>query len=234
MTIDAAEAGRKAPAALAEQLREAILAGQLTAGTLLPAERVLAEQSQVSRSSVREALRILEAEGLIVTRPGRKGGPVVVSPAADALRRPLEAFIRSRALKPGSLYETLLVIEPAIARLAATNRTDDDLAQVAEAVERYSTCPDRDERLRLNAEIHVCLAAATGNELLTAIVRGLRDAIHASTTAPPFAAPGVREKTIESYGRILAAIEAHDADAAEQAMRRHIVGAGKIAGVRKR
>jgi DNA-binding FadR family transcriptional regulator len=228
--MSATELSLKAPAALAEQLRESILAGKLTAGTQLPAERVLAERSQVSRSSVREALRILEAEGLIVTRPGRKGGPVVVAPAGDALTRPLETFIRTRSLKPGSLYETLLVIEPAIARLAATNRTDEDLALVSEAIDRYSTSPDREERLRLNAEIHVCLAAATGNELLTAIVRGLRDAIHASSSAPPFAAPGVREKTIESYATIFAAIEARDADAAEKAMRRHIVGAGKIAG----
>lgn len=230
MTTTPAEFGRKAPAALAEQLREAILAGELTTGTQLPAERVLAEQSQVSRSSVREALRILEAEGLIVTRPGRKGGPVVVAPAGDALGRPLETFIRTRSLKPGSLYETLLVIEPAIARLAATNRTDEDLVRVQEAIEGYSTSPDRGERLSLNADIHVFIAAASGNELLTAIVRGLRDAIHAATTAAPFAAPGVRERTIESYGRILRAIEARDAEAAETAMRRHIVGAGKIVG----
>jgi DNA-binding FadR family transcriptional regulator len=229
--MSATDLSRKAPAALAEQLREAILAGDLTAGTQLPAERVLAERSQVSRSSVREALRILEAEGLIVTRPGRKGGPVVVSPAADALGRPLETFIRTRSLKPGSLYETLLVIEPAIARLAATNRTEEDLQRVGEAIESYCTCPDRELRLSLNADIHVCIAAASGNELLTAIVRGLRDAIFAATKAPSFAAPGVRERTIESYGRILAAIESGDADVAEAAMRRHIVGAGKISGV---
>ena len=74
----------KAPDVLAEHLRETILRGELAEGSPLPTERELGERSGLSRASVREALRILESEGLIQTRPGRNGGASVKQPTAQS------------------------------------------------------------------------------------------------------------------------------------------------------
>jgi GntR family transcriptional repressor for pyruvate dehydrogenase complex len=219
---------QKAPAALAAQLREAILGGELVAGAQLPPERELAEQSGISRGSVREALRILEADGLIETRSGRSGGPVVRRPSAESLGRPVDAFIRGRAIAAAHLVETLLVVEPAVARLAAEKRTDADLQRLATANETFASSPDHAERVALNAQWHVVLGAATHNELLIGIVNGLAHAIHAATGNEAFAAPGLLELTVVSNEKIRQALEAQDADAAERRMRRHISYAAEL------
>ena len=127
----------KAPDVLADDLRERILRGDFPEGTALPTERELGERYGLSRASVREALRILESEGLIQTRPGRNGGASVKQPTADSIARSVGLFVRGRRIRLKSLLETREVIEPAVARLAALNRTDADIAALAEAQQAH-------------------------------------------------------------------------------------------------
>jgi GntR family transcriptional regulator, transcriptional repressor for pyruvate dehydrogenase complex len=226
--IDPADA-RKASAVLADDLRETILGGGYPVGAPLPTERELAERAGVSRSSVREALRILETEGLIATRPGRNGGPSARRPTAQTLERQLTTFIRGHELQPGDLSEALLAIEPGVARLAAMNRTDEDLERLRELIERFVTSPDRSERLQLNAELRVAVADASHNELLRAVMAGLSEAIHVASSSEAFAVPGVTELAAASYEGILQALVERDPDAAERRVRRHVTRAAKIA-----
>jgi GntR family transcriptional repressor for pyruvate dehydrogenase complex len=219
----------KGSRAVAEALREAILTGALGDGEALPSERDMAGQADVSRGSVREALRALEAEGLIEVRAGRNGGAVVRMPGPDSLGRPVAAFIRSAGLNDRPLVETLLVLEPQIAAIAAINRTDDDLARLTTLADLLATADDHAERVVLNAEWHIALGAATHNGLLAGILHGLAQAIHAATDVAAFAVPGVRDRAVESYRRMLVALENHDADAAQRAMVRHITAAAEIA-----
>jgi GntR family transcriptional repressor for pyruvate dehydrogenase complex len=220
----------RASRTVAEVLREAILTGELKDGAVLPSERDLAGQADVSRGSVREALRGLEAEGLIEVRAGRSGGAVVRVPGPHSLGRPVAAFLRGAGLDNRPLVETLLVLEPAIAAIAAETRTDEDLAKLSDLVDRMVASPDHVERVMLNADWHTALAEATHNPILAGILSGLAEAIRASTTdVEAFAADGVRERTVASYRSLLEALEAQDANAAETLMFRHITAASKIA-----
>lgn len=221
--------GQRAPAALADKLRESILGASLLDGAALPTERELAAAEGVSRSSVREALRILEAEGLISTRPGRNGGPSVRRPTPESLERPLENFIRGRAIRSPDLLEALVTIEPAIARVAAVNRTEADLERLDELNRRLLESDDQGGWVAVNAELHVAIGEATHNDLLTAIIRGLAHAIFVATSADAYSVPGVSELAAASYDRIRAALADGDADAAERRMRRNIVRAVEIA-----
>jgi DNA-binding FadR family transcriptional regulator len=89
----------KAADVLAEVLREQILDGQLGEGSTLPSERALAEQSGLSRATVREALLILELDGLVLTRTGRKGGTEVVRPRSERVQRSIRTFIRGQGVR---------------------------------------------------------------------------------------------------------------------------------------
>jgi GntR family transcriptional regulator, transcriptional repressor for pyruvate dehydrogenase complex len=215
--------------ALAEELREAILAGKLDDGEVLPSEREMAGQADVSRGSVREALRALEAEGLIEVRSGRNGGAVVRVPGPESLGRPVAAFIRGAGLDDRPLAETLLVLEPPIAAIAAQKRTEEDLERLRDITDRLEAADDHGDRVALNADWHVAIGEATHNGLLAGILNGLARAIHAATDTEAYAQPGVRDRAVASYRRMIAALEAQDAAAAERLMFRHVSAGAAIA-----
>ncbi len=215
--------------ALAEELREAILTGRLDDGEVLPSERDLAGQADVSRGSVREALRSLEAEGLIEVRSGRNGGAVVRVPGPESLGRPVAAFIRGAGLDDRPLVETLLVLEPAVAGIAAVKRTEEDLARLRDITDRLEASDDHVERVAINAEWHVAIGDATHNGLLAGILNGLAQAIHAATDTEAYSAPGVRDRAAGSYRRMIAALETGDVAAAERLMFIHVTAGAKIA-----
>jgi DNA-binding FadR family transcriptional regulator len=215
--------------ALAERLREAILTGQLADGVVLPSERDLAGQADVSRGSVREALRALEAEGLIEVRSGRNGGAVVRIPGPESIGRPVAAFVRGAGLDDRPLVETLLVLEPACAGIAAAKRTEADIARLHDVVDRFEGAETRAERLSLHAEWHAAIGEATRNGLLAGILHGVAEAIRIATDIAAYSGPSVHHRTVASCRRIVAAIEARDVAAAEAAMFRHVTAGAKIA-----
>src|SRR3979409_152663 len=120
----------KASDVLAAKLREMILSNGLAEGTPLPTERELVAQSGLSRTSVREAFRVLETEGLVLTRAGRNGGSQVRRPGRESISRSFELFVRSHGVRFEALLEAREAIEPSAARLAAVHRTDEDLAEM--------------------------------------------------------------------------------------------------------
>src|SRR6202171_3851272 len=123
----------KASDVLARELRERILSGELTEGTALPAERELVKQTQMSRATVREALRILEVQNLVRVRAGRAGGAFVQRPTTKSMANSVTLMIRGQKIKLADLMETREALEPFCAELAARNRTDDELAVLDQA-----------------------------------------------------------------------------------------------------
>jgi len=217
----------KASDVLAEHLRESILRGELPEGSPLPTERELGERSGLSRASVREALRILESEGLIQTRPGRNGGASVKQPTAESIARSVELYVRGHRVRLQSLLETREAIEPAIARLAALNRNDDDLARLSAAQARLeANTRDRSAYLAANVEWHLAVALASHNEPLIGFMTAISDVIHSATELDPLDTDEVRGLTIAAHERIHAAIAAQDGDAAERRMARHVCAYG--------
>src|ERR1700731_1956698 len=123
----------KASDVLARELRERILSGGLTEGTALPPERELVKQTQMSRATVREALRILEVQNLGRVRAGRAGGAFVQRPTTKSMANSVSMLIRGRRVKLADLMGTREALEPFCAELAARNRADEDLTELDRA-----------------------------------------------------------------------------------------------------
>src|SRR5260370_37616680 len=120
----------KASDVLADDLRERTLLGEFPEGTALPTERGLVLQTRMSRATVREALRILEVQGLIRIKTGRAGGAFVQKPDDESVAGSVALGIRGRRIRMAALLETREAIEPACAQLAAKYRTDADLERL--------------------------------------------------------------------------------------------------------
>jgi GntR family transcriptional repressor for pyruvate dehydrogenase complex len=220
----------KAGDVLADQLRSRIRSGELREGQALPAERELVLQTGLSRMSVREALRILEAEGLIETRPGRNGGSRARRPAGDELTRHLELFIWGRNVGFEDLHDVREALEALAAESAARRRTDADIQDLTEktaAVE--AAVHDVEAYLAANLDWHVAVARASHNELLISFMNVLATAIHDATAIEAFDSPDVRASTLKIHRSILAAIVDGDADAARRRMSRHVAAARQVA-----
>lgn len=220
----------KASDVLARELRERILSGELVEGTALPAERELVKQTQMSRATVREALRILEVQNLIRVRAGRAGGAFVQRPTTKSMANSVGMLIRGQRIKLADLMETREALEPFCAELAARNRTEQDLAVLDRANDDIAD-PDADlpTFLQANLDWHVGVAAAGHNELLIGFMTALSHAIYAGTENAAFVDDSVRAVTVRAHRSITSAIRGRDADAASRRMRRHVHSYAKAA-----
>lgn len=215
----------KAADVLAGILREKILGGQLAEGADLPNERDLGQQSGLSRASVREALRILEGEGLIVTRTGRNGGSAVLRPTSASIERSVGIFIRGQNIRFEAVLETRSAIEPASARFAAKHRTDDDLLAIEQSHARLidaSQADDLQAYVQANLDWHVQVVRASHNELLIAFITAVSKPVYVDSDIEGFNSAEVRLAVIRAHQHVMDAIQAGDGDAAERRMARHV------------
>jgi DNA-binding FadR family transcriptional regulator len=226
----------KASDVLVNELRERILGGELPEGTALPPERELVVQTKMSRTTVREALRILEVQGLVRIRAGRAGGAFVQRPGNDSVASSLSLLIRGRQIRLAAVLETREAIEPICAQLAAQHRTDADVAAL-KAANAPIADPDSSltEFLQANVDWHVAVATATHNELIAAFMTALSRAIYTSTENQEFIDADVRRVTARAHNSITQAIEKGDVAAAVRRMSRHVHSyASAVAQVEKR
>ena len=220
----------KAGDVLAEQLRSRIRSGELGTGQSLPTERDLVLQTGLSRASVREALRILEVEGLIETRAGRSGGSRVSRPAGRELSRHLDLFIWGRDVGLEDLNEVREALETVAAEGAARRRTDADLADLKTKTLAVETAVDIvPDYLAANLDWHLAVVRASHNDLLIGFMEVLSNAIHQETALDAFDSPQVRAATLKIHRSILNAIASGDAEAARRRMARHVGAAGRVA-----
>jgi GntR family transcriptional repressor for pyruvate dehydrogenase complex len=212
----------KASDVLASDLRERILSGEFPEGTSLPPERDMVTQTQMSRTTVREALRILEVQGLVRIRTGRSGGAFVQRLDGDSVANSVSLLIRGRQIRMAALLEAREGIEPVCARLAAQYRTDADLERLAEANAAIAAAGPLEDFLQANVDWHVAVATASHNELLSGFMAALSRAIYASTDNRGFVDAEVRRTAIRAHIKITEAIRAQDMDAALRRMTRHV------------
>ncbi|MDN2495398.1 FadR family transcriptional regulator [Nocardia nova] len=215
----------KASDVLANDLRERILRGEFPSGTALPPERELVTQTQMSRTTVREALRILEVQGLVVIKTGRSGGAFVQQPGGASVASSVNLLIRGQQLKLSDLLETREAIEPACAALAAKYRTDDDIAALDATNKKLGDLDiPLEEFLQANVDWHLAVATASHNELLTGFMTALSTAIYSSTENTAFVDEAVRQTTYRAHKTITDAIRAGDSAAATRRMTKHVHG----------
>ncbi|WP_306320013.1 MULTISPECIES: FadR/GntR family transcriptional regulator [unclassified Streptomyces] len=222
----------KAADVLAADIRERILSGGLPEGSMLPPERELAEQTGLSRATVREALRILQVERLLRIRPGRGGGAFVHRPDHESLASAVELVIRGQRLRLDALHETREALEPACAELAAVRRTEHDLEQLdaahAELVDA-GAAGDVPRFLRGNIRWHTVVARASGNELLIGFMSALSGSIHAATDIEGFLDDDIRRATVRAHARVTRAIRERDGKGAKRRMERHVCAFARLA-----
>ena len=202
------------------QIHELIREGKLKAGDQLPSERELAETFQVSRASVREALRALETHGLIISRTGM--GNFIADLPVEALVAPLAKLLTEEKNALADIFELRKLIEPQIASMAAERATVSDIERMkrlldkqSEQVQRGATGVDAD------TEFHFAIGRATQNHAIEKLVSGLLEVLSHSREESLQTA-GRRQASIDSHLAIVAAIEKHDEAKAREAMRYHI------------
>ena len=209
--------------AIASQLRARILSGEIAVGSLLPTERDLAQESGLSRGSVREALKTLALEGLVSTKIGRNGGYFVQEPPSDAVVRTLDVFIRGRRVDQQSLLEMREIIEPQCATLAARRRSPEALERLTTLTERMAhLVEDIPTFLDLNIDWHVGVAEASMNEVLASVMQAISTNIRTAIAIDAFASPDMMRAAQRLHERVLTAIAVQDAEAAYRRMRRHL------------
>ena len=208
---------------LANHLRDNILRGVIAEGDSLPSERELVEQTGLSRGAVREALRTLSVEGLVQTRHGRFGGSIVTLPGNDSMAAAISRFVQGRKVPLRSLQETREVLEPYLARLAAKRRSEADV-QTLKVLhqELVASAGNFKQFALLNVKWHHAVAAASANELLATLLYSISHGLEVATMVDEYDTADTREQVIRVHGRIVAAIEAGDADLAERNMREHM------------
>jgi GntR family transcriptional regulator, transcriptional repressor for pyruvate dehydrogenase complex len=204
---------------VARQIERLILK-KLKPGDKLPSERELAEMLAVSRSSIRDAIRSLELVGMVEPRQG--AGTIVREITADALANPLTNALKRKEEMVTELLDFRRIIEPPLAGRAATHASAEDTAEMEEILDRQEQKLRRGEStIPEDSEFHYAIALASGNSVVLKVLDILMDMLR-DTRERSLQIEGRPQKSLAGHRRILAAIKRHDAQAAKDAMRRHI------------
>lgn len=211
---------------VAGQVTDLVARGEFKPGDRLPPERDLAERFRVSRTSVREALRALESTGLVEIRAGE--GAFVRPASVEALVEPLALVILTHREATAELYEARRLLEPPIAALAARRAGPEEVAELTRVLdEQAKEVAAGRTGLAQDATFHTAIAHSAHNRAITRIVTTLMDLL-AQTREESLHTPGRPERSHQDHRRILAAIQAQDADGARQAMLDHLVAVERL------
>jgi len=205
---------------IVDQLQRLIQAGELQPGDQLPPERMLAERFQVSRASVREALRALELRGLIEGRQG--GGTFVKALSSEALVPSLVAALLAGRAEMDQLMEVRMMVEPHVAELAAVRAGLPSILQMEELLERQAARIAAGEiPIEEDTAFHNALAVSTGNGVLLRLLNLIVDLLEESR-ARWFQSPDRPTKALVGHRNVLTAIKRRDPATAYAAMLEHL------------
>lgn len=212
------------------QIKAEIFAGRLRPGDRLPGERQLSEQLQVSRPSVREALRILQAMEIVSSQPGTgaRSGLIISAEPSRALSDLLGIHVALSSYTVSDLMHVRLALECESVRRLATNSSTVDLGPLEQILDKLSSPGiDRQAFHDLDTEFHVALADSSGNQLLTDLMIAMREAVR-RPMAKAFEQDEdwpVRQKELAvEHAQIFKAIAAGKRDEVIDLMRSHIEG----------
>jgi DNA-binding FadR family transcriptional regulator len=217
----------KAAELIAETLRRRIVLGELSAGDSLPPEAEMMVEFNVSRASLREAFRILEAESLIEVKRGARGGARIRLPSDEAAAKTIGVLLQIRGATLEEVLDALLIIEPPLMNTLAMRRTDEDLAAFRAHIERERALLDDFARFsQATTELHRILAERSKNIVL-ALILGMLDEIF-RRHAPYFVARArpdqleLNEKGFANHAALVEMIAAGNGAAAEAVWRQHM------------
>lgn len=244
-TVGTAIHAPKTAELIAAQLRRQIVGGELKEGASLPPEAELMEQFRVSRPTLREAFRILEAESLIVIRRGARGGAKVTAPQLAVAARYVGLLLQADHVSIGDVYEARSIIEPAAARMLAERRTAQDLEDLRACIEELRDLVEGEagtegaDQLAWSwsmgsQRFHDLVIERAGNRTLAVQAGVLREVISSHLAVAvarlfdPVLSPEGFRKSIRSYTKLVDHVAAADAEGAEKHWRRHMEVAATI------
>lgn len=166
---------------IAQQIREQLREGAYEPGQKLASERELCEKFQVSRNTLREALRSLENAGVLQSRKGAGGGAFVRQANGDAVINGLSDMVQMKSVKPAELTEARIWIESAVIRAAATTITPAELDELATNIDQAEAAGlegEFERRVEINLDFHRILARATRNGVMVTMLEALLQATH--------------------------------------------------------
>jgi GntR family transcriptional regulator, sialic acid-inducible nan operon repressor len=206
-----------------DRLEAMIASGELSPGDVLPSERELSDLFRVGRVSVREAMFSLQKAGLVVIRNGER--PYVTRPSADALIGEMSSAVKlMMAADEGArkLQQARAMLETSLARFAARHAGATDLARLEKALEaNRMAIGDTAEFTRTDVAFHLVIAEIPQNSIFTSLHFAFLGWLAGQRTTS-LKAEGATQAAYEAHQSIFRALVAHDADAAESAMRSHL------------
>lgn len=214
--------GSKAPArtklheVIARELRERIVSGELAPGDRLPTEDHLMAEFGIARNTLREALRVLEAQGLVEVRMGRAGGPVITHPDFGPLADSMTTALRLRHGTIGDLDDARRAIETALVARLARHGTDDDFAALDRAIDGAADAAelvDPEAFAAAAVVVHETIFERSHNTTLSVISLLLHEVVlsYYGLTQPD---RELRRLAVRSYRKLVRLLRERDADAA--------------------
>ncbi len=208
--------------AVSDQIRQQLALGELRPGDRLPSEKELAEQFDISRSGVREALRSLESVGLVEARTGIRGGFYICGGNTSGLMQSVQDMVSLGHLSIASVTEARIELMAVAIRLACARATEQELAAIEADID-YHTELFRTGHGSRNTksviEFYRLIARATHNEVIVMMVDALSEIIRALLARVD---PQPRKDLMQVRRKVLALMRARDAEAAAEAMSTHL------------
>lgn len=234
MTVDEDRSGLHAYEIVLRHIEAGILSGEHRAGDQLPTERDLATQLSVSRSAVREAMRVLQTQGLITSSTGPGRGTRIAPSRGDALARLFQLHLSLSTAADADLTETRIALERSSAALAAQRATPQALRRLQGVIESMEYAESIDEFNKLDTELHVMIARVGGADLTADLTVGMREAARERIRTSSMAMPNWtehRNKLIAEHQEIITAITNRDSVAASNLVEQHIRQAYRRLGI---
>ncbi|HVW41752.1 MAG TPA: FCD domain-containing protein [Amycolatopsis sp.] len=208
---------------IAQRIVQQIHEGKLSQGDPLPPEKDMLAAYGVGRNTLREALRVLELQGVITIRPGRGGGPVVAMPDSRHLASTLALLMQFASTPFRAIVETRMHVEPLTAQLCADRADARVLRKLRESVDHMAEkLDDAEVFLYENQRFHELVARGSGNPLFSYLLNSLDWITDGSALGIEYP-ERYRRAVLEAHQHVCKAIEAQDSDRALEAMRLHMV-----------
>lgn len=216
-----------------DTIRDSVISGELKLGSRLPTEKEISKQFGVSIVTVREALRGLEAFGIIQKKRGREGGIFVSRTKTDFVKGAVYNFLSLSKLSARDLGEVRKIVEPSTAAIAASRMTSDDLEDLKENIKYCESKLKRKSQLfseedffdieERNVEFHRLIAKATHNPILTLTVDYMMDFLFSYKKRSLVPDISFSNDSVREHRIIYNALRRGNAQDAEQYMLKHIV-----------
>jgi GntR family transcriptional regulator, transcriptional repressor for pyruvate dehydrogenase complex len=207
---------------LARQIVEQIIGQGLPEGTALLPEKAMMEKYGLGRSTVREAMRLLETRGVIDIRQGIQGGPVVRTPRPSDLSGSMSLVLAFNGATLADLVTARYSLEPVCVRLAADTITAEDIAELRDTVAKMkANINDQAEFRRQSERFHAVVVSAAANPVMLTMLMSIRGISDSMTERIDYT---VRRRNVimRAHARIIDALEAHDVDEAQAQMSEHL------------